>query len=203
VQAVTVILPTKATSTRVECLHRAIRSVLSQQNVRAQLVVIANGSHYDPDLLSALARRPDLRLIHTGKHAISDVVLTRDLYRGEYLGDLPDVLVFWSHELPLGTAAVGKPGNGTVRLGSDKIGVIEGENRYCRTGEHRPDGMFIASGPGLEPGTLQRTVSIVDFAPTITRLLDVDLPDVDGQPIRELLAESRGGKEADGRHISR
>ncbi len=113
------------------------------------------------------------------------------------------MLVVWSRELPLGTASVGKPGNGTVRLGSDRIGVIEGENRYCRTGEHRPDGMFIASGPGLEPGMLRRTVSILDFAPTITRLRDVDLPDVDGQPIHELLAESRGGKEADGRHISR
>jgi len=145
----------------------------------------------------------DIRDLKTGKRAVSDVVRTRDLYRGEYLDDLPDVLVIWSHDLPLGTAAVGKPGNGKVRLGSDKIGVIEGENRYCRTGEHRPDGMFIASGPGLEPGTLGRTVSIVDFAPTITRLLDVDLPDVDGQPIRELFAESPGGNEADGRHSYR
>lgn len=130
----------------------------------------------------------DIRDLNTGKRAISDVVRTRDLYRGDYLDDLPDVLVIWSADVPLGTAVVGKPGNGKVRLGSDKIGVLEGENRYCRTGEHRPDGMFIASGPGVEPEALQRTVSILDFAPTITKLLDVDLPDVDGEAISEIFA---------------
>src|SRR5439155_21715125 len=123
---------------------------------------------------------PDLRRLNTGKRAVSGVLRTRDLYRGEYLDDLRDVLVIWSHDLPLGTAAVGKPGNGKVRLGSDKIGVIEGENRYCRTGEHRPDGMFSASGPGLEPGTPGRNVSIVQCAPTITMRLDRDRHDLDG-----------------------
>ncbi len=130
----------------------------------------------------------DIKDLNTGNRAISDVVRTRDLYRGEHLDDLPDVLVIWSPEVPLGTAVVGKPGNGKVRLGSEKIGVLEGENRYCRTGEHRPDGMFIVNGPGLAPRALQRTVSILDFAPTITRLLDVDLPDVDGQMIDEIIA---------------
>jgi predicted AlkP superfamily phosphohydrolase/phosphomutase len=130
----------------------------------------------------------DIEDLNTGKRVVSDVVRTRDLYRGEHLDDLPDLLVIWSPDVPLGTAVVGKPGNGKVRLGSEKLGVLEGENRYCRTGEHRPEGMFIASGPGLEPGALQRTVSILDFAPTITRLLDVDLPDVDGKTINELFA---------------
>jgi arylsulfatase A-like enzyme len=61
--------------------------------------------------------------------------------------------------------------------------------------------LFIASGPGLAPGTLSRTVSILDFAPTITRLLDVDLPDVDGEAIREIL--ERPGGTADGRDTPR
>ena len=46
--------------------------------------------------------------------------------------------------------------------------------------------MFVATGPGVQPGTLARTVSIMDFAPTLCRMLDVDLPDVDGRPIPEL-----------------
>src|SRR5262249_10232444 len=65
VKAVTVILPTKATSSRVECLQRAIRSVVSQQNVQVQLIVIANGPQCDCELLKSLEKRPDLRLIHT------------------------------------------------------------------------------------------------------------------------------------------
>jgi predicted AlkP superfamily phosphohydrolase/phosphomutase len=133
----------------------------------------------------------DLRDVETGRRAISDVLRTRDLYRGEYLDHLPDLLVVWSSDLPLGTAVVGRPGNGKVRLGSQKIDLIEGENRYCRTGEHRPDGMFIATGPGIESGTANRTVSILDFAPTIAKLLDVELPDADGEPIDEILAHAR------------
>jgi predicted AlkP superfamily phosphohydrolase/phosphomutase len=157
----------------------------------------------EADALCAELKRDllDLRDLNTGKQVISDVVLTRDLYRGDHLDDLPDVLVVWGPDMPLGTAVVGKPGNGKVRLGSKKIDLIEGENRYCRTGEHRPDGLFIASGPGLAPGALNRTVSILDFAPTITRLLDVDLPDVDGEAIREIL--ERPGGNADGRDTPR
>ena len=56
------------------------------------------------------------------------------------------------------------------------------------TGHHRPGGMFLAFGPSVQPGFLDRTVSVMDFAPTIAQLLNVSLPDVDGQPIDELLA---------------
>ena len=38
------------------------------------------------------------------------------------------------------------------------------------------------------PGNGERTLSIMDFAPTITKMLGVELPDVDGQPVEELLA---------------
>ena len=47
--------------------------------------------------------------------------------------------------------------------------------------------MFVALGDGIEPGRMKRTVSIMDFAPTITRMLDVEMRDVDGRPIEELL----------------
>jgi predicted AlkP superfamily phosphohydrolase/phosphomutase len=129
----------------------------------------------------------DIRDLRTGKPVVAAVTRTRDLYEGDQLDALPDLLVEWNPEVPLGTARAGKPGSGTVRIGSDTIGVIEGENRYCRTGEHRPEGMFVAMGGGIEPGRMKRTVSIMDFAPTITRMLDVEMRDVDGQPIEELL----------------
>ena len=58
----------------------------------------------------------------------------------------------------------------------------------CARGDHFPGGMFIAFGPGIGAGWLERTVSILDFAPTFARMLDVQLDDVDGKPIHELLA---------------
>ena len=67
------------------------------------------------------------------------------------------------------------------------IGNVEGVNHYGRTGEHRPEGMFIATGPGVPPGLLDRVVSILDFAPTFAGLFGVELPQHDGTPVAELL----------------
>jgi predicted AlkP superfamily phosphohydrolase/phosphomutase len=129
----------------------------------------------------------DIRNAITGKKAVSRVMPTREIYQGEYLDHLPDLLVEWNLDMPLGTAVAGKPGTGNVRLHSPAIGLVEGENRYCRTGDHLPDGLFAAVGSGIQAGSLGRPVSIMDFAPTVSKLLQVDLPDVDGKPIVELL----------------
>jgi len=123
----------------------------------------------------------------TGKKLVSRVMRTRDVYQGEYLDHLPDLLVEWNSDMPLGTAVVGKPGTGKLRLHSPEIGLVEGENLYCRTGDHLPDGFFVAVGGGIQAGVLAHPVSIMDFAPTVSKLLDVDLPDVDGKPIVEVL----------------
>jgi predicted AlkP superfamily phosphohydrolase/phosphomutase len=102
---------------------------------------------------------------------------TADVYQGDALEALPDLLAQWNPELPVGK----------VRLSSPKIGVLEGKYGLSRTGEHRREGLFVATGRGLEPRLLNRTVSVMDFAPTFTRLLGVELEDVDGQPIAEIL----------------
>jgi predicted AlkP superfamily phosphohydrolase/phosphomutase len=116
--------------------------------------------------------------LDTGKRVVARVLRTDELYRGEHRDHLPDLLVEWASDAPLSK----------IRLGSEKIGEIAGEYRFCRTGDHFPGGMFVAFGPGIKPGTLERTVSIMDFAPTFARMLDVELPDVDGKPIGEILA---------------
>ncbi len=128
----------------------------------------------------------------TGQPMIREVVRTADLYQGEYLHHLPDLLVEWSDDKILGSATAGYPDGGEVRLTSDKMGLVEGVNVYCRTGEHRPKGLFTALGPGLKPGHLGRTVSVMDFAPTFAEVLDVDLPDVDGRPIPEIVQAITG-----------
>jgi predicted AlkP superfamily phosphohydrolase/phosphomutase len=66
-----------------------------------------------------------------------------------------------------------------VRLRSPRIGTIEGSNDYGRTGEHRPDGLFIAAGRGIRRAR-HHGAAIVDFAPTIARMLGVVAPQTDG-----------------------
>jgi predicted AlkP superfamily phosphohydrolase/phosphomutase len=127
----------------------------------------------------------DIVDIDTGKRVVSRVLRTDELYSGNYRDHLPDLLVEWASYAPISK----------IRLRSAKIGEIEGEYRYCRSGDHFPGGMFIAHGPGIRAGTLERTVSIMDFAPTFARMLDVELGDVDGKPIDELLAPAIPGSE--------
>jgi hypothetical protein len=74
-----------------------------------------------------------------------------------------------------------------VRLTSSRIGTLEGINRYCRSGDHRRGGLFVAVGPALDPGRLPEVASIMDFAPTFARLLGVELPAAAGRPIPRLL----------------
>jgi hypothetical protein len=91
VKAVTIFLPTKATVSRVACLHRAIKSVLSQQHVQVQLIVIANGPQCNRDLLNALARRSDLQLVYTDKSGFSAALkIGRNLVDTPFFAELDD-----------------------------------------------------------------------------------------------------------------
>jgi predicted AlkP superfamily phosphohydrolase/phosphomutase len=115
------------------------------------------------------------------------VMRTDELYRGAYGHHLPDLLVEWSDARPLGSATVGAGQGASVRLASRRIGTIEGINRYCRTGDHRRGGLFVAVGPGLDPGRMPDVVSVMDFAPTVARVLGVELPAAAGRPSPGLL----------------
>ena len=123
----------------------------------------------------------------TGKPMVKKVKKTFKLYEGDYIDHLPDLLVEWNDEKLLGSLGVGDVKGSRLRIFSEKFGIVEGLNTYCRTGDHRPEGFFIAVGPGINAGRVKRTVSVMDFAPTFTNLFGVKMPSVDGNPIMEIL----------------
>ena len=123
----------------------------------------------------------------TSKPLVRRILRTADLYAGKHLDHLPDLLVEWSDEVPTGSRIVGEGAGAFIRASSPKIGVIEGSNDYCRTGEHRKFGLLIAAGPMVSPGEFTKEISLLDLAPTLARHLGVDLPDCDGRPLDELL----------------
>lgn len=120
----------------------------------------------------------------TGRPIVRRVIRTAEMYHGDYLDHLPDLLVEWTNEAPV------------YAIRSEKIGEIRGEYRYCRSGEHKPEGLFIVTGPSVPHAQLDRTVSILDFAPTLTALLDVHLPDADGAPIPEIVSATHAIAQA-------
>ena len=59
------------------------------------------------------------------------------------------------------------------------------------SGNHEPDGLFLAWGPDIAAGTREGT-SINDITPTLLALLDVPIPDdVDGAVLRDILKPGR------------
>jgi predicted AlkP superfamily phosphohydrolase/phosphomutase len=137
---------------------------------------------------SALA--VDLLAVHdrrTGRRLISAVHRTSELYTGKHLDHLPDLLVEWDDAVPTGSIHLGDGTGASVRAFSEKTGPLDGLNDYGRSGEHRDPGMFVSICDRVQPARLERVVSILDIAPTLTRLLGVDLPEREGNPIPELL----------------
>jgi hypothetical protein len=124
----------------------------------------------------------DIRDHRTGRPLVARVLRTADHFHGPHLDELPDLLVEWDDKVALSSSVIGRGAGATVCASSPKIGTLEGRNDYGRTGEHRPGGWFVAAGPGIRSGRVE-TVSVLDFAPTFTRMLGLEIPDCDGSVI--------------------
>lgn len=112
--------------------------------------------------------------VETGQKLVKSVLRTADVYSGPHLDYLPDLMIEWDRSAPI------------RQIYSPRIGTISGEYTGCRTGDHKPRGLFFATGPGIQPGPVDKSVSVMDFGPTIAAMLQVPLPDVDGAPIPRL-----------------
>ena len=89
--AISVIIPTAATQDRATSLGRALNSVLGQDGVDPDVIVVANGPSCDPDILAALARRRDIRLIRRHEAGLGASISTgRDYVNAPFFAELDD-----------------------------------------------------------------------------------------------------------------
>ncbi|EDX71955.1 hypothetical protein MC7420_5099 [Coleofasciculus chthonoplastes PCC 7420] len=91
----------------------------------------------------------------------------------------PDILVEWNRNAPIASVS------------SAKIGKIDKVYWDSRTGDHKPGGLFCVLGSCIEPKRLKQPISLIDLAPTIASLLDVQLPKSDGQPISGVFSKPK------------
>jgi predicted AlkP superfamily phosphohydrolase/phosphomutase len=137
------------------------------------------GAEYDRFCEQLTSDLMEIVNLDTGKPLVKQVLRTADLYQGECLDTFPDLLIEWNREKPI------------QRVSSAKIGVLEKTFAGVRTGDHQPNGMFFSVGSAMPPGQLEHVVSVTDFAPTIAELLNVTLPDIDGQSILDRPSQKR------------
>ena len=127
----------------------------------------------------------------TGSPLITAVDRTDSLFDGARRDALPDLLVTWSDAVATGSLAHAGGRGATVRARSTKIGVVEGRNRYGRTGEHVDRGFFVCVGPDIPVVERDDPVQLTDFHPTICSLLGLPAASADGHIIPELVAARR------------
>lgn len=122
----------------------------------------------------------------SGVPVVRRVLRTGDLYDGPRLEELPDLLVEWNPDHRLGSTVLGSGAAAQCRVRSPRIGALEATNRYCRSGEHRIEGMLVARGPGIPAGDTERVMSTLDLAPTFACMLGCAMPSAGGRPVPEL-----------------
>ena len=137
------------------------------------------GAEFDALCNRIAADLSEIRNLDTGEPVVDRVFRTDSVYSGESMRYLPDILIEWRQSSPV------------FAIGSEKIGRMEGKDPYTRTGDHRKGGLFVALGPGIAPGRLDRTVSVCDIGPTIAAMLGVDLGDVEGRVIAQISEAAR------------
>ena len=138
--------------------------------------LVEPGEEYDRLLDQLRLDLMEIINLDTGEPLAERVVETRELYPdGAYLDTLPDLLVDWNKRAGSGDI---------VRVRSPKIGTIDNGTPGPRSGDHgKTSGMFLAFGPGIEPGQHSEIVSVIDLAPTVLTLLDTPIDGLDGTPI--------------------
>ena len=108
--------------------------------------------------------------VATGTPVVRRVERSDAHYDRASLDALPDLFLEWNQDHPIET------------VWSPRVGVIHGRYQHWRTGDHRPDGLLLARGPGISQATAPSSIDIIDLAPSIAARLGVCLDDIDGRP---------------------
>jgi predicted AlkP superfamily phosphohydrolase/phosphomutase len=118
----------------------------------------------------------------TGEPILEAVHPIAELYPGEDTRGLPDLIIEWNRRSPI------------RRVRSVRYGALARDFPGVRSGDHRPDGLLVARGPGIAAGRHTDAVRSVDLPATIAALLGVPVPDLDGRPIAALLGAGCTGR---------
>lgn len=120
----------------------------------------------------------------THKPVVEKVFKREELFRGPYADKSPDLVVLWRDD------AFFSPQSADIKA---RLQAKESFSltQISRSGEHRRNGIFIASGPEILKGKEIKDVDIMDIAPTILYLFDLPVvKDMDGKVLAQIFHQS-------------
>lgn len=112
---------------------------------------------------------------------VHGVYRREEVYHGPYLDKAPDIHIDWNYDIACSGYRYENEAGETITVG-DQADMVERRNI---NGDHRPDGIWLLSGPNIRRGqTLAATIA--DLAPTLLYALGLPIPtDMDGQPLTD------------------
>ncbi len=141
---------------------------------RERYGIIQPGKEYEAVCAYLKDELTKVRKGDTGEPAFLEIVQTNKEYSGELVKDMPDLVATWNRETPLNLVT------------SPTIGEVKHQLLTVRTGDHRPDGLFVALGTSVPSARMNKKVPVIDFAPTLASLVGADPESFSGRPIPTL-----------------
>lgn len=137
------------------------------------------GAQFDSVRREVAAAALELRDPVTGAQVIERACLREELYEGEHSSLAPDVILILNPAYEAGHGAV----SGVfTRVADSRLG------RSSAT--HRPNGIFVAAGPGVRSGADLGGASLLDVPPTLLWALGLDVPPMDGEFLARVFERS-------------
>jgi predicted AlkP superfamily phosphohydrolase/phosphomutase len=123
----------------------------------------------------------------TGKHLIRGVFRGQDLFYGPYADQVADLFIQWEYDFIRDSVCYRDEEKPIIIQEVRAKGV---KKRWI--GQHLPEGIFIASGPGINKGGGIEGACIYDITPTILYLQNHPVPsDMDGKVLTDIFTKER------------
>jgi predicted AlkP superfamily phosphohydrolase/phosphomutase len=114
----------------------------------------------------------------SGQPVVKAAYRREELYEGKFVGSFPDIVLILGSEYSVSASMM-------------HGGIVIPRSDQLYTGDHRQEGVFFISGFHVRRSQLNRSVEIVDIAPTVLYLLGVEIPDdMDGRVLVEVFEDS-------------
>ena len=140
---------------------------------REPLGIVEEGE-YEEVVKELISKLSDLRDPRNNNQMFGEPVAGRDLFRGKYKNEGPDIV--FSDQLEYITLMF-------PEFASNKLVT---ESLLHRSGEHRPYGIFMAYGRDVAPGEI-KNANIMDIAPTILYYTGSKIPnEMHGRILKEI-----------------
>jgi len=141
--------------------------------------IVEPGEEYETLCDEVIAALLEWRDLASGDRLITDVKRREEVYAGPHVAEAADLLIYWNYENEA-LHQFASPSSRSKHLDYSSW-------RELISGGHRPNGVFIAHGPGIQPGRDAVEADLWDVAPTILYILGLPIPkDMDGKLLRQI-----------------